>query len=503
MRTHELPTPLAAGWYRLTLRATAGAGPASAELACLAGDSAVARESFRFDSRLDESYALYLGEACDRVRLHLDAPAALGEFRLVRLGPLRLSVQAARAKWRLVRSYRCLGPALGRACHDLARGRFRTLSRKLVGGLRDERAYLPPASLLPAVAANPAPLPMSVSLAGELRGFSGYDRIVGALWKHLPECGVAVRPDARGCLRPEWPVPAVHPLTPPPTLRLVVGAPPILARLGVDTASMVLTMWESGHWEPEWIRLLNIARAVVVPTAHQARVLAAHGLAAPAVVVPLGYDDSAYFPAELWPTTPTLGAVAALGDGGVRKNVGQLVECFRAAFPLERGAREFGAVRLRLKLTPGPEPIDTAGDPRIDIVRAYLTDAELAAWYGSLSALVNLSSGEGFCLPVLEAMACGRAVVSPLSGGLETLLDESVAFALPAEAARAAVGPYAGAWGRVPDCAVIDALRLAASDPATVRAKGRAAAVHARRFTWRRTAESLADVLRSAPPVTR
>ncbi len=55
--------------------------------------------------------------------------------------------------------------------------------------------------------------------------------------------------------------------------------------------------------------------------------------------------------------------------------------------------------------------------PRIKIITGELTESEMRSLYGSMDIYLNLSEWEGFCIPVLEAMACGIAVAClPLQG---------------------------------------------------------------------------------------
>ncbi len=55
--------------------------------------------------------------------------------------------------------------------------------------------------------------------------------------------------------------------------------------------------------------------------------------------------------------------------------------------------------------------------PRIKIITGELTEAEMRSLYGSMDIYLNLSEWEGFCIPVLEAMACGIPVAClPLQG---------------------------------------------------------------------------------------
>jgi glycosyltransferase involved in cell wall biosynthesis len=54
--------------------------------------------------------------------------------------------------------------------------------------------------------------------------------------------------------------------------------------------------------------------------------------------------------------------------------------------------------------------------PRLRLLDAYLSDAELAALYRGADAAVFPYRGEGFAIPILEAMACGLSCIVPRFG---------------------------------------------------------------------------------------
>ena len=56
-------------------------------------------------------------------------------------------------------------------------------------------------------------------------------------------------------------------------------------------------------------------------------------------------------------------------------------------------------------------------EDRVEIITAELTDPEMAELYNRMDLYLNLSEWEGFCIPVIEAMACAVPVVGPPTQG--------------------------------------------------------------------------------------
>jgi glycosyltransferase involved in cell wall biosynthesis len=106
----------------------------------------------------------------------------------------------------------------------------------------------------------------------------------------------------------------------------------------------------------------------------------------------------------------------------------------------------------------------------------FVPAEELALWYNAASAFAYPSSFEGFGLPVLEALACGCAVVTSNVSSLPEAAGEAALTVAPDDAA-----------------ALAEALRQALTPQAAERAR-QLGPEHAARFTWeaaaRQTAES-------------
>lgn len=160
------------------------------------------------------------------------------------------------------------------------------------------------------------------------------------------------------------------------------------------------------------------------------------------------------------------GYVGFLGTLEPRKNVPALVGAWVDAV----GDRPHPPA---LVLAGGPgwdtdvEPAIAAVPPGLRVIRpGYLPVADLPGFLAGAAVIAYPSLGEGFGLPVLEAMACGAAVLT------------SRALSLPE------VGGDAVAYCDVDRAAIAQALRDLLDDDKHRRALARAAGERAARFTW-------------------
>lgn len=68
---------------------------------------------------------------------------------------------------------------------------------------------------------------------------------------------------------------------------------------------------------------------------------------------------------------------------------------------------------------------------KFSLVDGDLSDQGMAGLYASVDGFICASRGEGFCLPVAQAMAAGLLVISTQSGGLMDYFDDSVGVVIP------------------------------------------------------------------------
>ncbi|MFT4028594.1 MAG: glycosyltransferase family 1 protein [Protaetiibacter sp.] len=237
-----------------------------------------------------------------------------------------------------------------------------------------------------------------------------------------------------------------------------------------------------------WIRVsARLAAGIVVPSASTGAEIARFvALRGPVTVAHHGVDLSVFHP----PAPDAVDGfakrhglagdwIAFLGTLEPRKNLPALI---RALGALARTGREVPPLVLA-----GARGWDTALDdvireePEVDVRRAgYLGIDELPALLGGATLVAYPSLGEGFGLPVLEAMACRAAVLTTRRLALPEVGGEAVAYTEPDPSSIAeAVGELLAAPARR------DQLRAAAVE-------------RAGRFSWDASARAHHDAFRNA-----
>lgn len=147
--------------------------------------------------------------------------------------------------------------------------------------------------------------------------------------------------------------------------------------------------------------------------------------------------------------------------------------------------------------------VATLGTPELRLVERDQTRAELAALYTACDVLVHPYRGEGFCLPVLEARACGLPVVATAGGATDAFLGGPGAHRIPSARRQVELpAPHvATPWVLEPSPA--DAGQLLAGvlrDLPAVRRDARAFAPSLRAaFSWDRAAAAIEALAFAGP----
>jgi glycosyltransferase involved in cell wall biosynthesis len=171
-------------------------------------------------------------------------------------------------------------------------------------------------------------------------------------------------------------------------------------------------------------RNINSNDAVYVTSSFVRRTFLEHGVVVPTTVVGHGFDPRYYrFCKRVIEGDFVFLCIA---ENTPRKNLPMLVRCFERAFANHSGVRLvlklglLGEGELRRSIT-RPDQITLLTEEIED-------DADLAALYRSAHCFVLPTRGEGFGMPILEAMATGLPVIVTNYGGHLDFCNETNSF---------------------------------------------------------------------------
>jgi glycosyltransferase involved in cell wall biosynthesis len=303
-------------------------------------------------------------------------------------------------------------------------------------------------------------------------------------------------------IRHQWP----PDFTPPPTGHLVMIQP-----------------WEFGSIPSAWVEPINSSvDEVWAYTTYVRDCYVRSGVYPDKVhVVPLGVDIETYKPGAKQLQLPTRKSFRFLFVGGTiqRKGIDLLLAAYRQSFTAQDDVclviKDMGGASFYQGQT-AQEMIQRfssdPGAPEIVYIDSNLSQTEMASLYRSCHCLVHPYRGEGFGLPIAEAMSSGLPVIVTGYGAALDFCPPEIAWLVPAQELRLAacrVGDLETVdlpWLAEPDLGLLSkSMRHAFNSPEECRERGKAAAGHIRdHFSWDhsvRCVELRLQVLRDKPVV--
>jgi len=255
------------------------------------------------------------------------------------------------------------------------------------------------------------------------------------------------------------------------------------------------TMLEVDGLPADWVQQCNAMNEVWVPSRFNLQTFRDSGVKVPIHVMPLGVDPQYFHPGirgkRFFDDKFTFLSVFEWGE---RKSPEMLLEAFAAAF---NGRDD---VRLVCKIINNDASIDVPTEIRklklgsaADRILVLHNDKIPSHWMGSLyrsaDCFILPTRGEGWGMPILEAMASGLPVIATNWSAQTEFMNESNSYPLrvkrlvPAEAR--CVYYHGFKWAEPDFDHMIELMRYVADHPYEAAEKGRFAAadMHSR-FTW-------------------
>ncbi|MDB4805259.1 glycosyltransferase, partial [bacterium] len=229
---------------------------------------------------------------------------------------------------------------------------------------------------------------------------------------------------------------------------------PPLRKINGEGYWVTIQPWEFGSIPKSWVSLFNEkVDEVWVPSDYVRNVYEEGGVFSNKIhVIPNGFDESIYYPL----TNINDGIFRFIFVGGMisRKGIDILLDAFNQEFMLSDKVqlviKDFGSNNTYIDNEDHKTLLKIIrSNPNIKYIPDKLSELKLGELYRKCDCLVHPYRGEGFGMPILEAMACGLPVIVTKGGCTDEFVLDGLGYKIKSH--RKSIGNVAGGRKLVAD----------------------------------------------------
>ncbi len=281
-------------------------------------------------------------------------------------------------------------------------------------------------------------------------------------------------------------------------------------------AQVAFTMFETDRLPAGWADQLNVMDEVWVPSEFNVETFVRSGVERRKMrVVPLGIDSEPFAnPTDVYEIPGRRGFnFLSIFDWTLRKGWDVLIDAWLRAFSAAddvsltirayRAIKDQPPIREQIEGRIRALGIDPAEAPEIILIEDFVCDEDMPALFAAADAFVLPTRGEGWGMPLIEAMASGLPTIATRwSAQLEFMNDDNswlidVPALSPVDPEQTRLNSFYESdhlWAEPDPDHLVAIMREIVADPAAARAKGaRAQAEIAARFSADEAARILRD----------
>lgn len=267
------------------------------------------------------------------------------------------------------------------------------------------------------------------------------------------------------------------------------------------------TMLEVTGIPDDWVRQSNLMDEIWVPSSFNAETFHNSGVVKPIHVIPLGIDPDFFHPGIKAKRFSEKFTFLSVFEWGERKAPELLLKAYCAAFSAQDDVllvlkvdNRDGDVNVAQQIASLNLPTD--GPQIVVLYNQELPGYQLGSLYRSADCFVTATRGEGWGMPILEAMACGLPTIATNWSAQTDFMRDDLCYLVEVERLIPAVAKcpyYVGyQWAEARLEHLIHQMRQVYEQRDEAAARGaRAAEVVAHEWTWDRAAEKIVARLRA------